>query len=183
VATVKHILLVGLPGVGKTTVGRAVADRLGRPFIDLDVHIERSFGKSVGRIFAEDGEAAFREAEAEASAAVAALEPSVIAPGGGWVLNSAATAHLLGAGRTVYLRVTPDAAVRRMGHGIAKRPLLDGSEDPYEAMRRLYEARRPAYEGCADVTVETGGVGRSNVIARVVEFVLDSEREMANEND
>lgn len=180
---VKHVVLVGLPGVGKTTVGRAVARRLRRHFIDLDAHIERSFGKSVSRIFGEDGEAVFRAAEAEASAEVAGLAPSVIAPGGGWVLNSSATAHLLDAGHIIYLRVTPDAAICRMGRGIVRRPLLRDDDDPFEAMRRIYEQRRPAYEGCSDVTVETVGVGKSNVIARVVEFVLASERDLANEND
>jgi shikimate kinase len=180
---VKHVVLIGLPGVGKSTVGRAVAAKLKRGFIDLDLHIERSFGKSVSRIFAEDGEAAFRKAEADLSAEVAGMEPSVLAPGGGWVLNSAAKAHLLDSGRIIYLRVSPDAAVRRMGRGIGKRPLLAASGDPYEAMRLLFEARKSVYESCSEMTVETGGVGRSNVIARVTELVLAAERDFGNEND
>lgn len=182
-SNVKHVVLVGLPGVGKSTVGRAVADRLRRGFIDLDAHIERSFGKSVSRIFAEDGEAAFRKVEAETSAAVALLVPSVIAPGGGWVLNSGARAHLLDTGRIIYLRVTADAAVRRMGRGIGRRPLLSGAADPYEAMRLLYEARKSMYEGYSEMTVETAGISRSNVIAKVVELVLAAERDFAKEND
>lgn len=185
--TVKHVVLVGLPGVGKTTVGRAVARRLKRDFIDLDSHIERSFGKSVTRIFGEHGEAVFRTAEADMSADVARMAPSVIAPGGGWVLNPAATAHLLDSSRIIYLRVAPDAAIRRMGRGIERRPLLRGVDDPYEAMRAIYEARRPVYEKCSDMTVETGGVGRSKVIAKVVELVMAAERDLthktANEND
>lgn len=184
---VKHVVLVGLPGVGKTTVGRAVARRLRRSFIDLDAHIERSFGKSVMRIFGEHGEAVFRAAEAEASADVARMAPSVIAPGGGWVLNPAATAHLLDSSRIIYLRVAPDAAIRRMGRGIEQRPLLKGSANPYEAMRAIYEARRQVYEDCSDMTVETGGVGRSKVIAKVAELVTAAEREFtdngATEND
>ena len=179
----RHVVLVGLPGVGKSTVGRAVADRLKRGFIDLDAHIERSFGKTVARIFKEDGEAVFRKAEADVTAAVAGLAPSVIAPGGGWVLNSAATAHLLDSGRIIYLRVTPDAAIRRMGRGIGRRPLLRGAEDPYEAMRGIYEARKAMYERCSEMIVETVGVGKSNVIAKVVELVLAAERDFENEND
>ncbi len=182
-ANVSHVVLVGLPGVGKSTVGRAVADRLKRGFIDLDTHIERSFGKTVSRIFKEDGEAVFRKTEADVSAAVAQLAPSVIAPGGGWVLNSPAVAHLLGSSRIIYLRVTPDAAIRRMGRGIRRRPLLTGADDPYEAMSAIYEARKARYEQCAQLTVETGGVGKSNVIAKVVELVLAAERDFANEND
>lgn len=179
----KHVVLVGLPGVGKSTVGRGVADRLSRSFVDLDTHVERSFGKTIAKIFGEDGEGAFRLAEAEASAAIASMPPLVIAPGGGWVLNSDATAHLLDTGRIIYLRVTPELAIRRMGRGIARRPLLRGVEDPYEAMRLIYEARKAMYERCSEMTVETGGIGKSNVIAKVVALVLAAERDFADEND
>jgi shikimate kinase len=182
-AKMKHVVLIGLPGVGKSTVGRGVAARLKRGFIDLDIHIERSFGKTVSRIFEEDGEAVFRRAEAETSARVAMMAPSVIAPGGGWVLNADATAHLLASGRIIYLRVAPEAAVRRMGRGIRRRPLLVSSGDPYEAMRMIYEARKAAYERCSEMTVETGNIARSNVIAKVVELVLAAERDFENEND
>ncbi len=185
--SVKHVVLVGLPGVGKTTVGRAVAQRLGRLFIDLDAQIERSFGKSVSQIFFDDGEPAFRAVEAKITGEVARMEPSVISPGGGWVLNSAAMAHLLDNSRIIYLRVAPDAAIRRMGRGIERRPLLSGAGDPFGAMRALYEARKPVYEEYSDMTIETGGIGRSNVIAKVVELVLAAERDFtlknAGEND
>jgi shikimate kinase len=137
----------------------------------------------VHRIFSEDGEVSFRRAEAAASAEVARRAPSVIAPGGGIVLNSAAMAHLLDSGRIIYLRATPDAAIRRMGRGITNRPLLAGAEDPHEAMRLIYKARRPVYEECAEMTVETGGIGRSTVITRVVELVLAAERDFVSEND
>lgn len=172
----KHIVLVGLPGVGKSTVGRAVAVSLRRRFVDLDTCIERSLGKSISRIFREDGEAVFRTAEVEASARVARSAPSVIAPGGGWVLNEAAMAHLLPYSRIIYLRVSPDLAVRRMGRGIERRPLLYLAEHPEAVMRGIFDARKAAYEGCSDLTVETVGVGRANVIARVVELVLAAER-------
>lgn len=180
---VRHVVLVGLPGAGKSTVGRGVASRLRRGFVDLDAHIERSFGKSVSQIFHEDGEAEFRRMEAETTAVVARMPPSVIAPGGGWVLNPDAAAHLLGAGRIIYLRVSPDAAVRRMGQGIRRRPLLAGAGDPYGVMRGLYEARKAAYEGCSDIIIETGNTARSNVIAKVVELVLAAERDFKDEND
>ncbi|MEO7217514.1 MAG: shikimate kinase [Gemmatimonadaceae bacterium] len=171
----KHLVLVGLPGVGKSTVGRGVAENLRRRFIDLDTFIERSIGKSIGRIFEEDGESAFRIAEAEASAAAARMGASVIAPGGGWVLNEAAKAHLLPCCRIIYLRVSPDMAVRRMGRGIARRPLLYQAEDPEAVMRELFDARREMYERSAELTVETGAVSKAKVIARVVELVLAAE--------
>jgi shikimate kinase len=180
VSAVKHVVLVGLPGVGKSTMGRGIAGRLKRGFIDLDIHIERSFGKTVSRIFAEDGEAAFRNAESEMSASVALMAPSVIAPGGGWVQNSAAMAHLLDCSRIIYLRVTPEAAIRRMGRGIDRRPMFKDVEDPYETMRALYEVRGPIYENCSEMTIETVGAGRASVIARVVELVTAAEQDAAS---
>lgn len=169
--TARHVVLIGLPGVGKTTVGRAVAKQLGRPFVDVDAELERIFGKPVSRIFSEDGEAAFRSREAELCGRLANSTPaSVITPGGGWAVNEAARAHLLGAARIIYLRVAPDEAVRRMGRGIARRPLL-ASGDAVSAMRSLHERRRQAYEEIAELTVETGGVSRGDVVARVIRLV------------
>lgn len=176
-ASEKHIVLIGLPGVGKTTVGRAVAKRLGREFLDLDALIERSFGKSVSEIFRDHGEAAFRAAEAKVTGDVAGTAPVVLAPGGGWVLNSPAVAHLLEASRIIYLRVSPDVAIRRMGRGIERRPLLSGAVDPVGAMRELYDARKPVYERYAGMTIETAGIERPAVIAKVVKLVLAAERD------
>lgn len=175
-----HVVLVGLPGVGKTTVGRAVAARLGRRFIDMDADIERSFGKPVSRIFAEDGEAMFRSAEVEASGRLAALDEAVvIAPGGGWVANEGARAHLRGTCRIIYLRVSPDEAVTRMGKGIARRPLL-ASGDAVSVMHQLHDRRRALYEEAAEMTVETTGISRAEVVARVVGLVQAAERNFEN---
>lgn len=175
-AAAPHLILIGLPGAGKTTVGRAVAKRLQRPFIDVDAEIEQMFGKAISRIFAEDGEATFRRGEAEVSARLASsTTPAVIAPGGGWVMNVAARAHLRGAARIIYLRVSPDEAVRRMGSGVARRPLL-ASGDAVSALDALHERRRQAYEELADWTVDTGGLRRSQVVARVVALVNTDRR-------
>lgn len=174
-SAIRHLVLIGLPGVGKTTIGRAVAKRLGRRFVDVDSEVEQLFGKPVTRIFTEEGEDAFRRAEAEVSARLAgAREPGVIAAGGGWVANEAARAHLRPVGRIIYLRVSPDEAVRRMGRGIARRPLL-ASGDPHAAMSALHERRRLAYEALAEIVVETGGVPRNAVVTRVLQLVAESE--------
>ena len=169
-------MLVGLPGVGKTSVGREVARRLGRTFVDLDAEIERSFDKSVSRIFADEGEPVFRNAEAAVTQEVARRAAAVISPGGGWIMNRPATAHLLDNSRIIYLRVSPETAVRRMGRGIARRPLFSDAADPNGTMMRLFEERGPRYEEFAWLTVETTGTGRSQVISRVVEEVLAAER-------
>ena len=172
----RHLVLIGLPGAGKTTVGRALARRLRLPFVDLDAEIEQLFYKSVSRIFAEDGEAAFRAGEAQVSARLATeTDPSVIAPGGGWVVNEAATAHLRGSGRIIYLRVSPDEAAQRMGRGVTRRPLL-ASGDVVSALTALHDSRRAAYEGLADWTVETAGLARGQVVARVLALVSAGEQ-------
>lgn len=177
----RHLILVGLPGVGKTTVGRALAKRLARPFIDVDAEIERLFDKPVGRIFAEHGEEAFRAAESDVSARLAtSTTPAVIAPGGGWVANEAAWAHLRGAARIIYLRVSPDEAVRRMGRGVARRPLL-ASGDAVATLVALHERRRQAYEDLAELTVETGGLPRGEVVARVLQLVGATEQNFDRE--
>ncbi|MGI8509996.1 MAG: shikimate kinase [Gemmatimonadaceae bacterium] len=177
-----HVVLVGLPGVGKSSVGRSVAARMARRFIDLDAEIERTFGQSVSQIFRLHGEPAFRLAEREATEVLVGAAPAVIAPGGGWVMNAGAMAHLRCASRIIYLRVTPDEAVRRMGRGISRRPMLAHGE-PLATMLTLYETRRFQYESCADMTVETTGVRRPDVIARVLELVLAAERDFESEND
>lgn len=178
-----HLVLVGLPGVGKTTVGRALAKRLGRRFVDMDAEIERSFGKRVSQIFADHGEAAFREAEVAVSERLAgANEPLVIAPGGGWVVNERARAHLRFVARIIYLRVSPDEAVQRMGRGVARRPLL-ASGDAVSALSALHDRRRAAYEEAADLTVETAGLARGDMIAQVVEVVTAAEQGIAPETD
>lgn len=176
-----HLVLIGLPGVGKTTVGRALARRLHRPFVDLDAEVEHLFDKSVSRIFAEDGEAAFRLGEAQVSAQLAtSTEPTVVAPGGGWVVNEAATAHLRGSARIIYLRVSPDEAVRRMGRGVTRRPLLT-SGDVVSALAALHDRRREAYERLAHWTVETAGLPRGQVVARVLALVTADERDSDDE--
>ena len=174
-----HIILVGLPGVGKTTVGRHVAKELGLAFSDFDDEISEKFGKSVAKIFAEDGEAAFRKAEAELSLGWVSRGPAVLAPGGGWIANREAVAHLRPSCRIIYLRVSPTEALRRMGRGINRRPLF-ASGDPVDIMQRLYETRRAYYEADADAVVETEGLTRDVLVGRVagaVSAILDLKHE------
>lgn len=161
-----HLILVGLPGAGKTTVGAAVAAELGWGFLDFDAEIERRVGCSVAELFAARGEAHFRQLELELTDELRARPAMVLAPGGGWITSPAVVARLCPPGRMIYLVVRPETAVRRMGRAVAARPLLAG-EDAVGAVRRLLAVRGPMYE-TADFVVDTEGVEMKELIRRLV---------------
>ncbi|MCU0619799.1 MAG: hypothetical protein MUF40_07935, partial [Gemmatimonadaceae bacterium] len=138
----RHLVLIGLPGAGKSVVGRRVARLLGRPFIDLDRAIEEVAGRTVAELFVAEGEPGFRARERAATAALVDAPPSVIAPGGGWVLDPANPAAVRPRAVIAWLRVSPAAAVARMGHGVGRRPLLAGG-DPVERLAAIAERRAP----------------------------------------
>ncbi len=146
------MLLIGMMGAGKSTVGRIVAERLRRPFRDSDADVERRTGKSVPEIFATRGEAAFRaEERAALCAALASGVPSVIAVAGGAVLDPEARRRIRTAGVVVWLDVAPRDLTRRVGTGVG-RPLLD--HDQAGTLARLDAVRRPVYRELADVVIE-----------------------------
>ena len=161
----RHVILVGLPGSGKTTVGRLVAAELRAPFVDVDEEVERRSGKSVARIFAEDGEAAFRALEAELGAAALAGAAAVIAPGAGFVAGEVTRATARGSGLVVYLQTDPAEAATRLG-GAAGRPLLEGGDVASRVTALL--ARRAALYAEADCAVPTTGLAAAEVAAAVV---------------
>lgn len=164
-----HIVLIGLPGAGKSTVGPLLADRLGLSFMDFDAEIERRTGRSVPTIIRTDGEPAFREMERELTAELATANPAVLAPGGGWVTRPDTVALLRQRALLVHLKVTPEAAIRRLGSGRLARPLLDGS-DPLARISALEVARRAAYAS-ADWVVDTELLTVQRVIDIIVELV------------
>ena len=157
------VYLVGMPGAGKTVVGQELAARLGVPFVDLDVEIERAAGKSVGRIFTEEGEAAFRAKEAAALVEAAGQDPAVVACGGGVVLEPANRITLRATGTVVFLDV-PIEQLRERVRPAVDRPLIRQEGD----LERLFEAREPLYREFAAHVVD--GRGRpSEVAAAIVE--------------
>jgi shikimate kinase len=160
----RHVVLVGLPGSGKTTVGALAARQLGAAFVDVDASIVRREGRPVTLIFAERGEAAFRDMERLEVDAALRREPAVIAPGGGWAAQPGVLARAREAALVVYLRTQPDTATGRVGPG--NRPTLMGG-DPLALMRGLLDAREAAYLQ-ADATVDTDGKTADAVATEIV---------------
>lgn len=163
----RHLILVGLPGAGKSTVGPLVADELGCAFTDLDRRIEVTAGIPVTEIFATRGERAFRELEREAMDTVLAGPPGVVAPGGGWAAQAGNVAAVASRAVLVYLSLSPEAAARRLA-GDATRPLLAGTTNPAETLGRLLEAREPFYRLASlevDATLEPPALVASSVAA------------------
>lgn len=145
------VVLVGPMGVGKSTVGRLLADRLGVAFRDTDDDIVAAQGRSISDIFVTDGEETFRALEKAAVARALDEHAGVLALGGGAVLDAGTRARLAGC-RVVYLSMEVDEAARRTGLGAA-RPLL--AVNPRKQWRELMQARRPLYEEVATVQVAT----------------------------
>ena len=165
----RHLVLIGMMGSGKTTVGRRVAARLGRRLYDSDAEVEARTGRTVREIFETDGEAAFRVEEARALAdALADPEPVVVAAAGGVVLDPRNRERLRQAGTVVWLDARPDALARRVSTG-AHRPLL--GDDPLTALRRLDSERRPLYGEVADHVVPVEDRPLDDVVADVLAAV------------
>jgi shikimate kinase len=168
----RHIILVGLPGSGKSTVGHLAAQALNAPLIDIDKLLMREMAMPVSQIFAMQGEVAFRRMERDAVRAACAREPAIIVPGAGWAaqegeLDAARTTSLV-----VYLKCAPSVALKRAADG-EDRPLLM-TPDPLGRMRELLAAREPFY-GLADRQVTAD----NRPAEAVAEHVVRIAREVA----
>jgi len=161
------LVLVGLPGSGKSTVGRLAAQALGVEAHDIDQTIERREGVSIAEVFETRGEPEFRVLEKIETERALAGDPSVVVPGGGWAAEGDNLNDLRGRALTVYLHTTPVAAGSRLGRS-GDRPLLDGP-DVESRISDLLALRQPFYERC-DVTVFTEGKTAREVADEVVEL-------------
>jgi shikimate kinase len=152
---VKRVVLVGLPGAGKSTVGRIVAKTLDWDFVDLDVEIERRARRSIADLFATEGELAFRTLERELTLELCSGSRLVIAPGGGWAAQPGHLEQLPSGSAVVWLQVSPAEAIRRLRGSPVERPLLAGP-DPAGALATLAE-QRTEYYARADLAVPVDG--------------------------
>lgn len=164
------VALVGLPGAGKSAIGRRLAQRLQLPFVDSDHVIEERIGCSIRDYFEREGEASFRDLEQSVIAELAAAPHGVVATGGGCVLREANRQVLRAHFHVLYLRSLPEDLFRRLRHDV-KRPLLQVA-DPLGRLRELYDARDPLYRETAHETVETG---RPSIAAVVNIIVMQLE--------
>jgi shikimate kinase len=165
-----HLILVGLPGSGKSTVGRKVARRLGRPFLDFDTEIERRAGKSIAQIFTEVGEPGFRELELALTRELATMGGMILAPGGGWTTIPGATALLRPPARMIYLRVKAEVAIGRILRGRRIRPLLQ-TANPLDTLKKLLEEREAGYL-TADHVIDVEVVKSQQLIATIARLAL-----------
>ena len=169
-----NIALIGFMGTGKTAVGQALARKLGRKFIELDLLIEQKAGKSIPDIFQQDGEIAFRELEIEVTKEIAREEYLVIACGGGVVLNKINIDRLRENARIVYLTVSPQATLKRVSTGEGQRPLLAG-DNPTLTIRELLRFRKPFYERAADIKIDTSKLDIDSVVEQIINKLKEDE--------
>jgi shikimate kinase len=164
----RHLVLVGLMGVGKTTVGQRCAELLQRPFVDTDELVVAAAGVPVDDIWAAEGEAGFRARERVAVAdASASPTPLVISCGGGAVLDAENRRHLRAHGVVVWLTASSTELASRLVRDDS-RPLLAGG-DKTATLQRLSSLREPAYEAAAHVRIDTDGRTPDDVAAVVLE--------------
>ena len=157
---------MGLPGSGKTTIGRQLARRLGQPFVDSDHVIEHQLGCSIREFFAREGEDSFRDVEQQVLDELTQTHEGVIATGGGAVLRETNRRHLHDRGHVIYLRSTPEDVFRRVRHDTV-RPLLQ-VDDPLSRLRALFEARDPLYRQVAHFVIEPGRPSVATLVNMII---------------
>lgn len=161
-----RVALVGMPGSGKSTVGRQLARRLHLGFVDSDHVIEERLGCSIREYFAREGEVAFRDLECTVLDELTQQDHGVIATGGGAVLREDNRVHLHARCKVVYLRSSPEEVFRRVRHDV-NRPLLQ-VDDPLTRLRELFAQRDPLYRDTAHFVIETGRPSVATLVNMII---------------
>ncbi len=164
----RSVILVGLPGAGKSSVGQAAAAELGVPFVDFDRELESRSGRTVAQLFAEYGQSTFRKMEYDLTTELVGASPAVWAPGGGWVTAPGAMALVRPHACIIHLVVSPTQALARLRYDATIRPLLTVG-DPARVLHRLWQERCDAYDS-ADHAVDTERLDFQRVVDRVLEL-------------
>jgi len=162
----RSIVLVGMMGVGKSSIGRRLASRLGIPFVDADAEVEKAAGMSIADIFAHRGEADFRSGEARVITRLLESGPQVLAAGGGAFINAGTREAIRASGVSVWLKADLDVLLRRISKRRNERPLLQ-TADPEETLRALLIEREPVYAQ-ADLTVHSRDVAHDSIVADII---------------
>ncbi|WP_374517046.1 bifunctional shikimate kinase/3-dehydroquinate synthase AroKB [Undibacterium squillarum] len=173
-----NIFLVGLMGSGKTTVGRALARKLNKRFIDSDHEIESRTGVSIPVIFEIEGEASFRAREAEVIKELTSMDDIVLATGGGAILNAESRQLLHERGTVIYLRASVNSILQRTRHD-KNRPLLR-TADPRKKLEELEQQRHSLYQKTAHVIIETGRPHINHLVQQIVEKLPCSDRTLSS---
>lgn len=163
---IQAIVLVGLPGSGKTTVGRQLARRLQLPFVDTDQVIEQRLRCSIRDYFDREGEESFRDVEESILDELTLSGSCVLSTGGGAVIRAANRSHMHQRGKVVYLNSSPDELFRRLRHD-SSRPLLQVG-DPLARLRELHAVRDPLYRQTAHFVIETGRPSVATLVNMIV---------------
>ena len=169
-----NLALIGFMGAGKTAVGKVLAEKLGRSFVELDLLIEQKVGEPISEIFQQEGEIVFRELEIEVTREVSKGRNLVIACGGGIVLNKINVDRLKENAIIVYLTASPGVILKRVANEEGQRPLLE-VDNPVLTIREMLRFRKPFYERAADIIINTSRLDINSAAEQIISRLKDDE--------
>ena len=167
-----NIFLIGFMGAGKSTIARTLQRELGFPLVEMDERIVQEQGMSINDIFAQYGEAHFREIESQLVVDLGKQEPSIVSCGGGVVVRPENTQNMKKSGRIVLLKASPETIFERVKNS-TDRPILNGHMN-VEYLAELMEKRRALYEEAADITIQTDGKTREQICEEIIGKLRDT---------
>ena len=167
-----NIVLIGFMGAGKSTIAKTLQRELGFPLVEMDERIVQEQGMSINDIFAQYGEAHFREIESQLVVDLGKQEPSIVSCGGGVVVRPENTQNMKKSGRIVLLKASPETIFERVKNS-TDRPILNGHMN-VEYIAELMEKRRVLYEEAADITIQTDGKTREQICEEIIGKLRDT---------